>query len=349
MRFRALPVNDGDSFLFDYKNKFILVDGGKNKKHIIHLLKKEKIPKNHLDVLICTHYDADHINGILGILESNKYSFKEIWLPEILGSISYTISKSLEEILRYLRDGKIINIVDKIDSSMELPLSKHEDNSFEKIDTIILEELTTFYPNPWYWNNFLSFWSPYLNKPLSMAIYKICSIIRASLLSGGYIRWFKYSNNEVRHKCEYNLIAMNSKETGITIYRPIDLLRAIYLTTINKESLVFLFDSANFPNILFCADSDLSFCSSKIYLKDNSIVTAPHHGSEENKTAYSKINGNNLYFVRSDRSQLKRPGPTYLKQSNKYCTICRNKTLKQKVKLTCRKGSTVTSAVPCIC
>ena len=85
MRFRALPVNVGDSFLLDYQNKYILVDGGMNKKHIIDLLKKEKIPKNNLDVLICTHYDADHINGILGILESNKYTFKELWLPEILG------------------------------------------------------------------------------------------------------------------------------------------------------------------------------------------------------------------------------------------------------------------------
>lgn len=351
MRFRALPVNVGDSFLLDYKNKFILVDGGKNKTHIIDLLKKEKIPKNHFDLLICTHYDADHINGILGILESNKYTFKEIWLPEILGSISYTLSKKLPEVLNYLRkrNSEEIKLEDKINSSTELPFSEHEENSFEKIDLITLEQFTTFFSNSWFWNDFLFFERSYLNTPIFMALYKTCSIIRASLLSGSHIRWFKYFKQEVRYKCNYDLIAMNARETGITIYGDINLQKAIYLTTINKESLVFLFDSEDLPNVLFCADSDLSFCSSKIQLKENSIVTAPHHGSEDNQAAYSIINGNHLYFVRSDRSQAKRPGETYLQQDTRYCTICRNKTPKQKVELNYQHGLFSTLAKFCTC
>jgi hypothetical protein len=349
MRFHALPVNVGDSFLLNYDDKFILVEGGMNKRHIIDLLKKEKIPKNHIDVLICSHYDADHINGILGILESNKYSFKEIWLPEILGSISYTLSKNLRELLDYFRNSFNLEVNDNIDSSLNLPVAEYEENSLEKIDTIVLSEITTFYPNPWYWKNYGYFWSDLLDTPLSMGLYKTCSIVRASLLSGSYIRWFKYLNNGVDYRCGYNLIAMNAKETGITLYKPIDLLMALYLTTINKESLVFLFNKDELPNILFCADSDLSFCSTNINLRDNSIITAPHHGSEENQAVYSKINGNNLYFVRSDRSQLRRPGPTYLKQNVRYCTICRNKTPKQKVELAYRRGSIITSATPCSC
>jgi len=106
MKFIALPVKVGDSFLLKDENKIILIDGGMNKKHIVKLLNQEGI--HHIDLLVCTHYDADHINGIIGILKSNKFTFKELWLPEILGSISYTLSKKITELFKYLRKNKVI-------------------------------------------------------------------------------------------------------------------------------------------------------------------------------------------------------------------------------------------------
>lgn len=107
MTFSALPVNVGDSFLLRDDNKIILVDGGMNQQHIVQLLQHEQIPDNHIDLLVCTHYDADHINGIIGILKSQKFTFKEIWLPEILGSIGYTLSKKIRELFKDLRENRI--------------------------------------------------------------------------------------------------------------------------------------------------------------------------------------------------------------------------------------------------
>ena len=49
MKFTALPVNVGDSFLLQVENKVILVDGGMNKSHIIKLLRNENIKDNHID------------------------------------------------------------------------------------------------------------------------------------------------------------------------------------------------------------------------------------------------------------------------------------------------------------
>jgi len=95
MHFTVLPVNVGDSFLLRQSGSSILVDGGKNRSHIVKLLTQELGPTRHVNVLICTHYDADHVNGILSILRSQKFTFDEIWLPEILGSLSYTISVKL--------------------------------------------------------------------------------------------------------------------------------------------------------------------------------------------------------------------------------------------------------------
>ena len=106
MIFTALPVTVGDAFLLRSPLGTILVDAGKNRKHILQLLEKEGLPKNHINLLVCTHYDADHIQGLLGILESNKFTFDEIWLPEVLGSLSYTISEDLWAILKALRDLK---------------------------------------------------------------------------------------------------------------------------------------------------------------------------------------------------------------------------------------------------
>ena len=34
-----------------------------------------------LDVVICTHQDADHAYGILGLLEEWCGTIKEVWLP----------------------------------------------------------------------------------------------------------------------------------------------------------------------------------------------------------------------------------------------------------------------------
>jgi hypothetical protein len=54
--------------------------------------------------------------------------------------------------------------------------------------------------------------------------------------------------------------------------------------------------------------------------------------------------------VRSDNSQVKRPGNGYCtQQKNKYCTICRNKTQKQKVELVLNNGVFSTKANICIC
>ncbi len=104
MKFSALPVNEGDSFLLRTEDMTVLVDGGKNRRDILKLLHKEKIANKHIDLLICTHYDADHINGIIGILKSGQYSFKEIWLPEVLGSLGYTLSERVGEIIGFLRE-----------------------------------------------------------------------------------------------------------------------------------------------------------------------------------------------------------------------------------------------------
>ena len=345
MKFTALPVNVGDSYLLRKDEKVILVDGGMNQKHILALLRKERIPNNHIDLLVCTHYDADHINGIIGILKSQTYSFKEIWLPEILGSIGYTLSKRTGEIFDKLRhnefpfeeftetDSLIINRYD----NKEIPEDSLTNNSLEDIDNQILEDIGTdsfrwMAMDPW----FRHFPYPARYHKVMLGIKSVASLVSMSLNSGSYIRWLKYQGKEIHRTYGFDMYCENAVQTDITIFDNRLFFMALHevsLSKINQQSLVCMHRNENEPDILFTADSDLAFYSTKVKLKDNSVVTAPHHGSSANDVAYEKILGNNLTFVRSDRSQQARPGKGYLSNNARYCTICRNFTQKQKVEL----------------
>ena len=361
MKFIALPVNVGDSFLLRTEDKVVLVDGGMNKKHILKLLSQEKISNNHIDLLICTHYDADHINGIIGILKSQKYSFKELWLPEILGSIGYTLSKKIGDLFDDLRNNDFLIevqhenkqlIFDQYDSK-EINEESSFNNSFEKIDSGVLSNINKYLFN---WNDEL-FW--YLNDfyPTSQdnlisSAKSISSLIVNSLSSGAYIRWFKYQGREIHKTYGFNMYCENAIQTDITLFERKLLFSALYnisLSKINKYSLVYMHRKNEIPDILFTADSDLSFYNNQVTLNDNSIVTSPHHGSSANDMAYPKIAGVNLTFVRSDRSQISRPGKGYLNNKNRVCTICRNITQKQKVEFNYNGTLFTTRARACKC
>ena len=77
--FTAFPVSAGDAFFLQKGEKNILVDGGKSKDEINTFLVNEGISK--IDVVICTHNDEDHANGIIGLLDNNKLNIYELWLP----------------------------------------------------------------------------------------------------------------------------------------------------------------------------------------------------------------------------------------------------------------------------
>lgn len=351
MEFTALPVKIGDSFLLKTDDSIILVDGGNDEDDIVLLLEKYLDKEiNHIDLLICTHYDADHINGIIGILKSNKYSFKELWLPEIYGSIGYTLSKNLSYTLNILRD---ITINEKYNYDCEN--SQEEDTSFDKFEDIDNNVLDFFLKNvsknifhlyPYYEDND-NMGKAFIN------LYKISKLINTSLNSGAYIRWLKYEDELTTNSYNFDITCLNSKQTEITLYNKEQFISSLYstLSPKNQKSLVFkYFKNQDLPNILFTADSNLKFCREyKINLNKNSIVTAPHHGSSANDDAYDKIKGDNFILVRSDFSQIKRPGKGYLNHAFRYCTICRNITTKQSIKLELKKDKFTTNARPCIC
>ena len=361
MKFTSLPVNVGDSFLLTTNDKVILVDGGKNKKHILTLLQQENIPDNHIDLLVCSHYDADHINGIIGILKSQKYSFDEIWLPEILGSIGYTLSKRIGNLFNDIRENRLDihdilmangSIFEKYESKEIEGVSNNK--SFEQIDSRMLEEFINgrIYGFPEYTLR-TNRYSRTPSFKITSTAKSIANLISYSLNSKAYIRWFKYKEPCIPKTYGFDMFCQNAVQTDISLFDDTLLLMALYtiaLSKINKYGLVFMHKKDQYPNILFTGDSDLSFYKNvHVRLNNHSIITAPHHGSDTNDLAYSKIRGNDLIYVRSDQRQITRPGRGYTSNKMRYCTICRNITPKQKVELTFNGIKFITNAKACVC
>ncbi len=80
MKFIALPVNQGDSFYAETDDGFrVLVDGG-NSRHVLPNLFRKYTSLDQVNVLVCTHNDKDHAEGIIGLLESG-FECDELWIP----------------------------------------------------------------------------------------------------------------------------------------------------------------------------------------------------------------------------------------------------------------------------
>jgi beta-lactamase superfamily II metal-dependent hydrolase len=68
-----LDVGQGDAILIEQENKQILIDGGPDEKIILEKLGKY-VPfwDRKIEVLIATHPDQDHIDGLVGVMKNYK-------------------------------------------------------------------------------------------------------------------------------------------------------------------------------------------------------------------------------------------------------------------------------------
>src|SRR4051812_33613723 len=79
-----LPARDGDCLLLEYGDgtftRRILIDGGRSATYPA-LKAALDAAENHVDVLVVTHVDRDHIMGVLKLLEDDQRTAKidDVW------------------------------------------------------------------------------------------------------------------------------------------------------------------------------------------------------------------------------------------------------------------------------
>jgi len=331
MKFTALPVSEGDCFLLS-SDSTILVDTGKDTFECSKFVnEKTKV----LDLVIITHYDADHVNGILELIKSN-ITIKEIWLPDNFGRINETMKEEKINLLKKIAQ----NDEDNTKSIIIPYLYSIPENEYVNEDTMSMDliscikcidyyeylELTHMNGKKTNLRKLKPDFFPYIKKSHINLIDKIITECTGRNIP---IRWLKNTDEyeEIKINHAINMYGLNCKENkDIKAY--IDDIEIMYsLSRINRDSLVFKYDNDELPNVLFSADSGFEFVSKggSIPLKDNSIVTAAHHGSADklNTRTYGLVLGKGLIYVRSDSKNKDRPGAKYVSLTNdKYCTIC---------------------------
>ncbi|MFJ2689435.1 hypothetical protein [Pseudomonas sp. NPDC087336] len=121
-RFVAIPVKQGDAFYLEREKFSVLVDGGKGRRRFADLF-MSTVDHQSVNVIVCTHNDADHIRGLLGYLSSPLHC-DELWLPaqwltlisSVLHHPHHKLNQLMEDIERFCETHPVF------DEDAEFPL-----------------------------------------------------------------------------------------------------------------------------------------------------------------------------------------------------------------------------------
>ncbi|SIT20320.1 MBL fold metallo-hydrolase [Insolitispirillum peregrinum] len=111
----ALPIH-GEAFLLRRGGIHVLVDSGYKKDNISNVIKEHICDVNRLDIVVCTHGDADHVGGLPDLLRSWGNSVGQVWLPGRWSSV----------IPQVYRDPSLFfnQLVNELDSNLRNPSDK---------------------------------------------------------------------------------------------------------------------------------------------------------------------------------------------------------------------------------
>lgn len=293
-RFIALPVGQGDAFYLDRGNWSVLVDGGRAQSSLGATF-QTTTGVGSVDVLVCTHNDADHANGVLGFLESGL-GCGEVWLPgRWLGALPGVLRPFADVFVTLAEDVVSEELVNDNEPAppgvtplehlaerlRDRPQDREpadgprlgEDGWPEHLHEV-LEQAEPWDSDRWPWLGHPEDWPHPLHpfpRYLRMgpagirllwsaieAARKIRAIAVAAFHRGIPVLWFEYDVSNPGGGCA-ELGPLNAR--AIARIRPVvgTLLRFLALTVSNKESLVFWSPRTDdFPGVLFSADSDLN-------------------------------------------------------------------------------------------
>jgi hypothetical protein len=381
----ALPIT-GESFLFRRDGRVALVDGGWARDNVASALVRHVPDTKRLDVVVCTHGDADHSGGLPGLLDKWAEQVGQVWLPgrwvdvvpQLVKDPKAFLKSLIQELDSELREPsddtrQIINETDKQEDatrpesdppslSVDESLSEHDWLTGEGFDAEVLDRPPD---EPEWFTNLREHADQIAGDVIAKSIsarrrilsrrrrvagelqkkiahYWLQLIDTAKAIRGIAVaaiehsiptRWFdfeEFARTRVpRGGARDFLVPLNAVEQ----YRaPVGGLFYMHLTQINRESLVFLAPPMSHRfGVLFCADSPLgdgaNYANS--FLRGHvcwpMVVTAPHHGSEANRAAYSHLSSwtHTAVLLRSG-GNAGQPGPTFLKQSHclRLCAKC---------------------------
>jgi Metallo-beta-lactamase superfamily len=201
--FVALPVGQGDAFFLRRGELTALIDGGISRGRFCELFRMT-LRRNDVNVLVCTHNDADHANGIIGFLEGGL-ACDEIWLPGLWGDRLTDLLNTPAEFVKELggdigrqTESTLQQIADELG---EVPTQEASQAAPEHGEFLELEQDPDRADNDlWPHGPVNPLRAYYVYGPLMIEAIQAAKRIRAIAIAvanrGLPIRWFRYSNTD---------------------------------------------------------------------------------------------------------------------------------------------------------
>jgi beta-lactamase superfamily II metal-dependent hydrolase len=271
IRFEFLRAFNGDCILISTENSNILIDGGTKKTYNIFLKREiERLRDNgkRVDLVVSTHIDSDHIDGIVQLLENEKQLLEENYIESsIIKKIWFNafedrlFSDDFSNDTSYSGYKTFREFIDDMDKSIEYDNRISIDN---KIDYLINNEINIL-----------------LLSPNDKKIKKLHKKYKEPIEEDFYTSYSKDSNKSIVELAQLPFKKDNSEHNG--------------------ASIAFILEY-EVKKYLFLADAHIDLIVDSLeklgYSKDNPLevefIKLSHHGSKKN------INQKFLDLVRSD-------------------------------------------------
>jgi beta-lactamase superfamily II metal-dependent hydrolase len=309
---KILGVKDGDAIIITMtkasKSIIILIDSGEKsfKEKVILELNKSlsSLNKQAPDLIVCTHFDSDHLGGMIDIVNYFKRNIKCVWLhkpneamqkafvlPEKYFKRRVDLIPSYEA-FTFKSEMQKANLLEQAEIVLEsIPQLKSLVDTINKYGINIKEPFAgRTIVNDWPEISVIGPTQEYFHKLFPNGI--------------------AFSKNLIREEASFNLLC-ESKLYALSTKKPCEILDenlgAKKLTATNKASII-LNITCNEKKYLFTGDAGIesfeNITNYKEVLKDIFFLKIPHHASRNNISSnlislmnpiYASVSGDSYY------------------------------------------------------
>lgn len=284
---RVLNVGDGDAIIIkaekNQESLLIIIDGGNtcDQKKVLNEIDQYcvDLKKDAPDLIVCTHYDSDHIAGVISLIEKYQNKIKMIWIHQPRGVLedAFRIAPMvLENITRnkVLTDINVFRIKNSYSTSNNRAEFLFIIESIRQLSNVV--ELIKKYKIP-------------TAEPFAGCKYTGWEEIK---VIGPTLKYYNSIFNSITNITEIfdnefdNRILESNKIKLKIIGNPCDLLKTnSVISKTNKASVIIKFKCEN-GNYLFTGDAGIeSFKNTMGYpdsIRNMKFLKIPHHGSNNN-------------------------------------------------------------------
>ena len=290
MKVNLFPAKGGDCFIIDFENGHcVLVDGGYSetyrrelKPYLVYLNSLGKV----LDYIILTHYDSDHINGLIKFFQENGAEQRIIKIGDVIvnGFCSVARDKDNLEQVSVRKNGVEIEeaaIKQEYEFEKLCMDNRYPINHFKEGESVIVGDIAEGE------DYCIRFVSPSQSQ-LDHYYKDLEQLLENNHYKQNIINMQNLAINlqEETYQCGETSVskAVGNIDTDISCWTALDSPESF--SAVNEASLAFEITHKDF-HLLFCGDADMNEHRDDLTYSFYDIIKLSHHGT---------VRGNECFF-----------------------------------------------------